>query len=856
MMPDYVITDPSGAKYKITAPEGATEADALEYVKANHDKLKALPAPAAKSGFSLGKALEPAADVISDTWQDLKAGGKEVTSGLSGFEEAREKGDPFGMAGGLAGSAGGVADVLGSFVRGPVKALFSDPTRATAGGTRLGAAVANAADQGAELIGPAGAEPALKAIGKAGKLGLEAAKATPGLVSEAVRDAPGTMAAQLGSASKLNPTEGATKAHELGYVLPPAMATADKLNTTASLLAGESGKHKLWQAASGMNQPITTSLARDTLGLPEGTPLTPQAFASVREKVGQTRNAIQEILPDLNVKGTDFEAKIHGITDASASLQEAFPNLTRSNPKIIALQQDLLNQPMMSANHAIELTRRLRSDAQANFKNRLDPDAQALAIAQIRASDAIEDLVEKGIDTAPARLSENIRMLNNQYEATVDEIKRTRDAVWKAFKRPQVQTGAPYGLPAAAPETEQALAKVAALEKKLSNISEALNNNLSKARKIDELKDRGGLIDEYKAARKLAAQSYDIEMATNSATHEVSAQRLSALRKIGRPLSGNLAEIADAYDAFAPAMQSPARFGGVEDWSVLDTTLAAQSLLHGHPAGAVMALARPLARNTVLSKPFQEKMLKRNPAATISQSVESPAPKRPPLDAAAKKAVARQARKNSASAIAESIKEPAAGGTVLKTEAPFENAKAPYSIPEEPITSNWDSTGGNRTDLAYVLKMVGEPGLGGVAMAFGKTPWARDSLSIPETKLGTTTLPNGVPVVFTRNGYGSREVNAWAKGSDMPKPSPESSRLASWENSKDDWFKVGTVKQDKGAAEHIVVAPSLRRQGLATKLTDLAVKELKMNPYGAVDRSPAGAAFLEARRKKELGAKE
>jgi len=46
-MPTYEITSPDGAKYRVDAPEGATEQDALRYVQGQHSASPQQPAPAA-----------------------------------------------------------------------------------------------------------------------------------------------------------------------------------------------------------------------------------------------------------------------------------------------------------------------------------------------------------------------------------------------------------------------------------------------------------------------------------------------------------------------------------------------------------------------------------------------------------------------------------------------------------------------------------------------------------------------------------------------------------------------------------------------------------------------------------------
>lgn len=380
----------------------------------------------------------------------------------------------------------------------------------------------------------------------------------------------------------------AMEARQAGYVLPPAMAVKEP-GMGAELMSGLGGKHKLWQAASYANQENTTKLAISDLGLGDGARLTPDAFKEVRQKVGASRDAIQQILPDMPID-RGFRTAIENITDAPAELQKAFPSLTKTNPKIIDLQRDLLGAEKMSANNAVELTRRLRTDAQRNFKIQNDPDSHALAVAQMRASDAIEDMIEGSIKGAPSNLAANLRGVNKEYDATLKLLEE-----YRAGNRVQY-TGMQH---------------INRLEAKLSELAKQKEDTLRKARSVQDAGDRGKILDGYQKARQLAAKSYDVEMATNEATGEVSAQRLAGLRKLGRPLSGKLKSIADSYDAFPQALQNTTKFGGApEQWSVLDTTLAGQDLLSGHPGGAALAMTRPLFRKTVLSPKYQDKLLK------------------------------------------------------------------------------------------------------------------------------------------------------------------------------------------------------------------------------------------------------
>lgn len=134
-----------------------------------------------------------------------------------------------------------------------------------------------------------------------------------------------------------------------------------------------------------------------------------------------------------------------------------------------------------------------------------------------------------------------------------------------------------------------------------------IERNLAKAGK-------GNLATEYRIARQRIAQSYDLEAATDPATGMVDGMKLAALKMRGRPLSGNLDAIADAALAFRPAFQNPARFGGVEDHSVLDFFGMASAALHGNlPAAAGVGagiMGRPAARRAVLSPSRQDAMFR------------------------------------------------------------------------------------------------------------------------------------------------------------------------------------------------------------------------------------------------------
>lgn len=115
------------------------------------------------------------------------------------------------------------------------------------------------------------------------------------------------------------------------------------------------------------------------------------------------------------------------------------------------------------------------------------------------------------------------------------------------------------------------------------------------------------LVNNYRDARQLLARTYDVEAAMNPGNGDVNPRVIAALSKKGRPMSGQLKDIADAAMAFPKAMQSTAGFGGTENLGILDAAVAAT-----HPGMIPALLARPGARSALLSAPYQ-RLLMRQP---------------------------------------------------------------------------------------------------------------------------------------------------------------------------------------------------------------------------------------------------
>lgn len=110
------------------------------------------------------------------------------------------------------------------------------------------------------------------------------------------------------------------------------------------------------------------------------------------------------------------------------------------------------------------------------------------------------------------------------------------------------------------------------------------------------------LLKQFREARQLIAKTYSVESSLNKSTGDVSAQALAGMLKKGKPLSGELRQVAEVGAAFPKATQSlPQSTGAV---SPLDVAFGVGT---GNP---LWILARPSTRAAILSQPYQSAMVR------------------------------------------------------------------------------------------------------------------------------------------------------------------------------------------------------------------------------------------------------
>lgn len=131
------------------------------------------------------------------------------------------------------------------------------------------------------------------------------------------------------------------------------------------------------------------------------------------------------------------------------------------------------------------------------------------------------------------------------------------------------------------------------------------------------------LVQRFKEARQALAKINTVEDSLNRATGDISAPKLSSLRKKGVPLSGHLKDIADIHDAFPSEMREASKVRNKTPVTVLEGIAAggagafglSNPLVGGLAASGV--IARPLARKYLLSEAYQKGIAPGSKAITM-----------------------------------------------------------------------------------------------------------------------------------------------------------------------------------------------------------------------------------------------
>lgn len=353
------------------------------------------------------------------------------------------------------------------------------------------------------------------------------------------------------SVAAVNPDDAAAGA-ALGAVLPGAVKAVGMAGRKAVQVARGPEMPAAHQAAVKSAQEagyvLPPTHARPTLGN--------QLIESVAGKLSTAQSASARNQETTNI----LVKKATGLTDLS--------------PEAIAAARAEAN----SAYDALGKVGRFRTDAA--FKSALDRiGAGGKSLA--------EDFPELANAQADKLLASFAGKDSFGAQPTIEAIKRLRfdGSANKAGQDP------------AAKALGSAQMKVAAA------LEDLVERNLDRAGSVNLLKS-------YREARTNLARLYDVEKALNTSTGNVDAHVLGRAAKKGRPLTGELKQVADAAQAFPAATKATEKTGSLTQLNPLDWATAAVSSAASafHPAAAAGIVARPVARAVALSGPVQRRL--------------------------------------------------------------------------------------------------------------------------------------------------------------------------------------------------------------------------------------------------------
>lgn len=328
-----------------------------------------------------------------------------------------------------------------------------------------------------------------------------------------------------------------------------------------------------------------------------GTPLSPQMATAV----GEARQAGYTV-PPTQAGGGVVNRLLEGMAGKASTLQEASVRnqeiINKLAAKSLGLSEDAILSP--------ELVKGIRDKAGSAYENiglsgTINPNAtyienlNKIAAPFIKTAEAFPNAKPSPV----IELVESLKSPSFDASAAVEKIKQLRTAANDAFRTGNTDIGS--------------------ASKKIANeIENTIQSHLESIKQPQ-------LLDKFKEARQLIAKTYEIEKAMNKTTGTVNAQKLASRLQAGKPLSGELKDIAQFAQAFPKASQLPEKIGGTIGISPLDYTVAGltggASLLGGEDKTSssinslIALLARPAARKLVLSGPMQNRLVQQQVGA-------------------------------------------------------------------------------------------------------------------------------------------------------------------------------------------------------------------------------------------------
>ncbi len=192
-----------------------------------------------------------------------------------------------------------------------------------------------------------------------------------------------------------------------GFVVPPSTTNPSAMNTALESIAGKAATQS---AASTKNQAVTNQLIRQDLGMAADEPLTPDTLRAVRQRAGQTYEAVKR--SGRVTADNQYFQELIDLLDENQAMRQSFPDAAKVDNSVSDLANSLARNDF-DAEGAVEYVKRLRSDAKSNFKAAAvagDPSKRQLGQAQWDAAGTLEGMLERHLATiGQAELAQQFR---------------------------------------------------------------------------------------------------------------------------------------------------------------------------------------------------------------------------------------------------------------------------------------------------------------------------------------------------------------------------------------------------------------------------------------------------------------
>lgn len=374
------------------------------------------------------------------------------------------------------------------------------------------------------------------------------------------------------------------------------MASAGAASAGSSF-AKEMGLEETGQAVSGLAAGVLTAAApilakRNLAALP---PQTRQVVSEARE-AGYTIPPSQTNPSLTNKLVESLSGKIKTNQAAAQKNQEVTNNLAK---KALGIPQD---QPLSEAT-----LKAIRTNAGKAYD---DIRGIGNVVPEQKFFDKLDEITKPYVEAAkgfpearPNPIIDEINALKSKSfpaSAGVDKVMELREAADTAYASGNKALGASYKKAAAA-------------------IEDALDAQAQKSSALSP-----DVLKNFRESRKLIAKTYSIQRALNDASGNVVATNLAAQLKRGAPLESELRTIARTAQAFPKSVQSLDQMAQNLPLSPLDIGTALLGYGTLGPAGTAGLIARPLARTTILSQPYQATLGRPGGLFSLLPSTSSP----------------------------------------------------------------------------------------------------------------------------------------------------------------------------------------------------------------------------------------